>query len=124
MGVCLRLTEASDPKDGIKECIKGDAWFGSARDFDALGEKGYRAFLQIKGNKGLHPNDFIEKAMSNMPGRTKIVLKGNHPNGVPLVAIGYRYSMKMTLFFIMMEDAGRWMLLFMVLLLLSLLQFI
>jgi hypothetical protein len=51
-GVCLRLVEAADPKYGLKEC-KGDAWFGSVRACDAVGEKGRKAFLQIKGNKGL-----------------------------------------------------------------------
>jgi hypothetical protein len=39
-GVCLRLLEHSDPKDGVKECIKGDAWFGSVRAAASLGKKG------------------------------------------------------------------------------------
>jgi hypothetical protein len=29
VGVYLRLAEAADPKDGVSECIKGDAWFES-----------------------------------------------------------------------------------------------
>jgi hypothetical protein len=37
MGVCLRLVEAADPKDGLKECIKGGAWFGSVRACTTVG---------------------------------------------------------------------------------------
>jgi hypothetical protein len=44
--------------------------------------------------------------MASTPGETSIVLKGTYPNGVPLVAIGYRYSTRMTLYFVMMEDSG------------------
>jgi hypothetical protein len=36
-GVCLRLVEAADPKYGLKECIKGDSWFGSVRACAAVG---------------------------------------------------------------------------------------
>jgi hypothetical protein len=105
-GVCLRLVEAADPKDGLKEYIKGDAWFGSVRACAAVGEKGHKAFLQIKGNKGLYPKVFIEEQMASTPGGTSIVLKGTYPNGVPLVAIGYQYITQTTLYFVMTEDAG------------------
>jgi hypothetical protein len=62
-GVCLRLAESVDPKDGVKEYIKGDAWFGSAGACAALGVKGYKAFLQIKGHKGIYPKDCISEKM-------------------------------------------------------------
>jgi hypothetical protein len=75
-GVCLRLLEDADPKDGLKECIKGDAWFGSVRACAAVGEKDNKAFLQINGNKGLYPKVFIEEQMASTPGGTFIVLKG------------------------------------------------
>jgi hypothetical protein len=87
-GVCLRLIQASDPKDDVKECIKGDAWFGSTWACATLGDKGYKAFHQIKCNIGLYSKDFVEDAMMGTPGGTNIVLKGKHPNRVPLV---YRY---------------------------------
>jgi hypothetical protein len=105
--VCLHLIEAADPEDGLKECIKGDAWFGSVRACAALGGKGHKAFLQIKGNKGLYPKTFIEEQMGATPGETSIVLKGTYLNRVPLIAIGYRYSTRMMLFFVMMEDTGK-----------------
>jgi hypothetical protein len=50
MGVCLQFVEASDLKGGVKECLKCDAWFGSAQICVALGQKGYKVFLQIKGS--------------------------------------------------------------------------
>jgi hypothetical protein len=105
-GVCLRLVEATGPNDGVKECIKGHAWFGSARACVALGVKGCKAFLQIKGNKGIYPKDFISEQMVNTPGGPSIVLKGTLPNGTLLIAMGYRYSTRTTLFFMMTEDAG------------------
>jgi hypothetical protein len=44
--------------------------------------------------------------MENTPGGTPIVLNGTHPHGKSLIAIGYEYSTRTTLFFVMMEDAG------------------
>jgi hypothetical protein len=41
-----------------------------------------------------------------MPGGVHIVLKATHSNGTPLVALGYRYSKKTTLFFVSHRDAG------------------
>jgi len=35
-----------------------------------------------------------------------IVLMGTYPNGVPLIALGYWYSTKTTLFFVFHSDAG------------------
>jgi hypothetical protein len=107
MGVYLHLIQASDTKDDVKEFINGDAWFGSSWVCAALNEKGYNDLLQIKGNIGLNHKDFIKDAMTGMPGGTKIVLKRKHPNGVPLVAVGYRYSLKTTLFFVITYDACR-----------------
>jgi hypothetical protein len=89
MGVCLCSIQASDPKDDENECIKGDVWFGFALTCAALGEN--KAFLKIKGNRGLYPNDFIEEAIAGTSCGTRNVLKGKHPNGVPLVAFVYRY---------------------------------
>jgi hypothetical protein len=63
-GVCLRLIEAADPEDGLKECIKGDAWFGSVRACAALGggggvtrlsskSRGIKAFTQKPSFKSI-----------------------------------------------------------------------
>jgi hypothetical protein len=41
-----------------------------------------------------------------MPGGVHIVLEGAHPNGQQLIALGYRYSTKKTLFFVFNAGAG------------------
>ena len=86
--------------------IKGDAWFGSVSAAAALGVRGHQAVMQVKTNSSLFPKKFIADMLDGMPGGVKIVLKGTAPNEVPLVAIGYRYSTKTSLFFVTTEDAG------------------
>jgi hypothetical protein len=60
----------------------------------------------VKNNSGLFPKSFIVDALENAPGGVHIVMKGTAPNGIDLVAIGYRYSTKTTLFFVATADAG------------------
>ena len=62
--------------------------------------------LQVKTGHSLFPKKFIEEVLDGSPGGVHIVLRGRHPSGKVLVAIGYRYSSKKTLFFIMTENAG------------------
>ena len=103
----VRLLETSiSDEDERKHTVQGDAWFGSVRAAAALGAKGHRAVLQVKNNSGLFPKSFITDALENAPGGVHIVLKGTAPNGIDLVAIGYRYSTKTTLFFVATADAG------------------
>jgi hypothetical protein len=103
----VRLPERSIPEDDDRiHTVQGDAWFGSVRAAAALGAKGHRVVLQVKNNKGLFPKDFLEDALKDAPGGVHIVLKGKAPNGVDLIAIGYRYSTKTTLFFVATVDAG------------------
>ncbi len=61
----------------------------------------------MKQNKGLYSKDYIEKALEDAPGGIKIVLSGTAPNGIPLIALGYRDSRKTTLFFVMTPKAGK-----------------
>jgi hypothetical protein len=53
----------------------------------------------------LFPKNFIDKALNDAPGGVWIVLEATH-QGVPLVAIGYRYSTRTTLFFVATKDSG------------------
>ena len=85
-------------EDDRHHTIQGVAWFGSVKANAALGHKGIRAVLQVKNNKALYPKEYIEKVLENSPGGVHIVLKGTAPNGVDLIAIGYRYSTKPILF--------------------------
>lgn len=100
------LKDVLQQKDDCYHTIKGDAWFGSVKVAAALGQKGMRAVLQVKNNKALYPKEDIEKALENAPGGVHIVLKGNAPNGVELIAIGYWHSTKTTLFFVATAYAG------------------
>ena len=74
--------------------MKGDSWFGSVKAAAALAQKGIECVLQVKTNSRLYPKEFIGKALDGAPGGTHIVMKGVHPNGATLIAIGYRYSSK------------------------------
>ena len=86
--------------------MKGDSWFGSVKAAAKIAENGMHAVLQVKTATLLYPKQFIDDALSGAPGGVHIVLRGKHPNGNTLVAVGYRYSSKKTLFFIMTEGAG------------------
>ncbi len=64
------------------------------------GEHGGQAVLQVKVNKSLYPKDFIDDALKDAPGGLSFVLTGIAPNGIRLIAIGYRYAVQTTLFFV------------------------
>ena len=95
--------EAEEP---IPIVVKGDSWFGSVKAAAAIAENDMQCVLQVKTSHTLFPKTYIENALANTPGGVHIVLKGRHPNGRLLIAMGYRYSAKKTLFFIMTEGAG------------------
>ena len=99
-----KIQDSAD--DELNMIVKGDAWFGSVRAAANMASTGYECVLQVKQNTGLYPKEFIEDALKDSPGGVHIVLKGRHPNGHNLIAIGYRYSSKKTLLFIMTEGAG------------------
>jgi hypothetical protein len=69
-------------------------------------KEGFRAVLQVKNNKGLFPKDYVEQALEDMPGGVHIVSKGSAPNGIELLALGYRYSTKTTLFLVATMEEG------------------
>jgi hypothetical protein len=60
----------------------------------------------VKQYHNLFPKDFIKDALKDTPGGVHIVLKGTTRDEVSLVAIGYRYSCKTVLHFILTENAG------------------
>jgi len=70
----------------------------------ALEKKGYEAVLQVKTGHGLFPKKFIEETLKEAPGGVWTVLESIH-DGIPLIAIGYRYSMRTTLFFVATKNA-------------------
>jgi hypothetical protein len=89
--------------------IRDDAWFGSVRTASEVGFHGHEGVFQVKQYSALYPKDFITKALEDAPGGVSIVLEGTAPNGISLIALGYRYSHKTTLCFVMTTKAGRTM---------------
>jgi hypothetical protein len=106
-GCTLRLLEGTSNGACLEgHGIKGDAWFGSVQTTMEIGARGGQTILQVKVKKGLYPKYFIDEALKDAHGGLSIVLAGIAPNGVRLIAVGYRYSVKTTLFFVMTENAG------------------
>jgi hypothetical protein len=89
-----------------KHGIRGDAWFGSVKTANEVGLQGHEAVFQVKQNHALYPKEFIEAALKDAPGGVNIILEGTTKDEVSLVAIGYRYSRKTTLFFVLTKNAG------------------
>ena len=86
--------------------MKGDSWFGSVKAAASLGARGIQGVFNVKQCHLLYPKKFIAEALDKCPGGVSIVLKGKHHNGQTLVAVGYRYSSKKTLLFLMTDKAG------------------
>jgi len=107
-GCTLRLLLDSIPEDdkGKKHGIRGDAWFGSVRAASEIARRGHKAVFQIKQNHSLYTKAFIEEALKEAPEGVHIVLEGMTQCEIPLIAIGYHYSRKTILFFLLTKGAG------------------
>jgi len=90
--------------------IRGDAWFGSVRAANEVGIRGHEGVFQVKTYHASYPKEFIEDALKDAPGGVFIALEGTTKDEVPLVALGYRYSRKTILFFVLTKNAGSTML--------------
>ena len=93
-------------EDDLPVVMKGDSWFGSVKAAAEIASRGMHCIFQVKTSHALFPKKFIEDALANTPGGVHVVLRGRHPNGKTLYALGYRYSSKKTLSFIMTDGAG------------------
>ena len=106
-GCTLRLLLNTIPlQEQHKHGVRGDAWFGSVNTANQVGLRGHEAVFQVKQYHSLFPKDFIEEALKEAPGGVHIVLKSTTSDEVNLVAVGYRYSRKTILHFVMTENAG------------------
>ena len=105
-GCTLRAMEGCAVNGQPCKGIKGDAYFGSVVCASELSVRNYEAVLQVKQNTGFYPKAFIEEHLKNAPGGVKIVLSALAPNEQRLIAVGYRYSSKKTLFFVVTSKAG------------------
>lgn len=108
VGCSLRLTEQTiSPQNATSiHGLRGDAWFGSVKAASQMAVRGYQCCFQIKVYSALYPKEFIEDVLKDAPGGVCIALEGKAPNEQNLIALGYRYSRKATLFFVMTPNAG------------------
>jgi hypothetical protein len=93
--------QENDKKFGIR----GDAWFGSIRAANEVGLRGHEGVFQIKTYHASYPKEFIEEALKDAPSGVFIVLEGMTQDEIPLVAIGYRYSQRTILYFVLTKNA-------------------
>jgi len=107
-GCTLRslLGYISDQENFTKFWIRGDAWFGSVRAANEVGIRGHKGVFQIKTYHASYPKEFIEEALKDAPGGIFVALEGTTKDEVQLIALGYSYSRKTILFFILTKNAG------------------
>ena len=105
----LRLLSNSIPQEqqiATNYGIRGDAWFGSVKTANEVALRGHEEVFQIKQYHSLFPKDFFEEVLKEAPGWVHIVLKATTRDEVNLVAVGYCYSHKTILHFVLTENAG------------------
>jgi hypothetical protein len=107
-GCTLRLLlDTIPPKDqGIRHGIHADALFGIFKTVSEVSRCGHEGVFQVKQNHSLCPKTFIEEALKEAPGRVHIALEGTTQCEVTLIAVGYRYSRKTILFFVLTKNSG------------------
>ncbi len=87
--------------------IKGDSWFGSVKACLALHQHGVESVFQIKTGHKMYPKKFIEDTLEGMPGGVQLILEGVHQHTEErLIAMGFCYSIRKTLCFVMSPGAG------------------
>ena len=107
-GCTLRLLPNTTPqeKEGVRHGIRGDAWFGSVRTASEVALRGHNGIFQIKQYHASFPKDYIEEALKEAPGGVHIFPEGMTQDEVKLIALGYRYSRKTVLHFVLTETSG------------------
>jgi hypothetical protein len=107
-GCTVRFLLNSIPVEcqGEKHGIRGDFWFGTVNTANEMGIQGHEGVFQVKQYHNLFPKDFFEEALKDASGGVHIVLKGTTRDEVNLVAIGYCYSYKTILHFVLTGNAG------------------
>jgi hypothetical protein len=107
-GCTLSLLLGCAPQEisGIKHGVRGDAWFGSVMTANEIALRGHVGVFQIKQQHSLFPKEYIEEALKDAPGGVHILLEGMTKDEVLLVALGYQYSQKTVLHFVLTKNGG------------------
>ncbi len=106
-GCTLRLVLEGIPIESDQSHgIRADAWFGSIRTASENSRHGHEGMFQDKQYHSLFPKAFIEEALKEAPGGVHSILEGKTQCEVPFIAVGYQYSRKTILHFILTKKAG------------------
>ena len=86
----------------------GDSWFSSVEATCQLWTRCHVRYAGVvKTNHARFPKKFIEEKMKDWPAGSHLVLEGHATlEDVHLIAIGYRYNSRKTIFFLCHADAG------------------
>jgi hypothetical protein len=76
------------------------------RAANEVGLQGHEGGFQIKTYHASYPKEFIEEALKDAPGGVFIALEGTLKDEAPLVALGFRYSRKTIIFFVLTKNAS------------------
>jgi len=71
-----------------------------------VGIRGHEGVFQIKTYHASYPKEFIEEALKDAPGGIFVAFEGTTKDEVQLIALGFRYSRKTILFFVLTKNAG------------------
>jgi hypothetical protein len=97
------------------EVFIADSWFGSVRAAEAIktlhadldgNPAGHEFIGAIKTNHRNFLKQHLEDTMKEWPSGSSLVLECHRPNGVVLLAIGYKYNLRKVLCFVATKDAG------------------
>jgi hypothetical protein len=85
----------------------GDSWFTQTKTAETVHNENDVHFVgQLKTGHAKFPKKWLEEQMDEMPSGNWITLECTGRNGVPLVGMGYKYSSKKTLLFVMSKGSG------------------
>jgi len=82
-----------------------DSGWGGVEMVVALAKKGYACIVHLKGAHALFPLAHLEENLRGFPGGSHLEMKAI-VDGVTLMAIGYKYNSKGTLYFLAPEGAA------------------
>ena len=89
----------------LKETWLGDSWFSSVPAAVGVAEYGHYIGV-LKTAHARYPKTFIETTMQEWPAGSHLLLETKTPEGVDLLAIGYKYNKRKVNCFIATKGAG------------------
>ena len=111
--VSLRLAEPcmkAHTNTASKAIFLGDSWFGNVPTVVNMKNKLNAHFIGVvKTGHKRYPKKWIETTMQDWPSGTHIVLESQDIDGQTVIAMGYKYNTRNTIFFISSKGAAHTM---------------